>query len=82
MNDIDYIKHIMQHSYKHPKYTYQDTVISNFELMYVINSKEDIPLVHWLRQFFPRSYAAVIPDHIMEMAINQIKANTLIRDIL
>lgn len=82
MNDLEHVKYMMRNSYKHPKATYQDTVTSNFELMYVLNHKNTTPLINWLRQFFPTSYAVVIPDDIMEMAINQVKANTLIRDIL
>ena len=82
MKDIEYIKRIMRHSYKSSRYTYEETVISNFELTYVLNHESNTDYVRWLRQFFPNSFTAEIPPHIMEMAIDQIKANHLVRDIL
>ena len=82
MKDEEYIKRIMQQSYKSSKYTYEQTVISNFELTYVLNHTLNTDYINWLRQFFPNSFTAEIPPHIMEMAINQIKANHLMRDIL
>ena len=82
MKDKEYIKRIMQHSYKSSSYTYEDTVISNFELTYVLNHPSNTDYINWLRQFFPNSFTAEMPPHIMEMAIDQIKANHLIRDVL
>ena len=82
MKDKEYIKRIMQHSYKSSSYTYEDTVISNFELTYVLNHPSNTDYINWLRQFFPNSFTAEIPPHIMEMAIDQIKANHLMRDVL
>lgn len=82
MNDIEYIKKIMQHSYKSSRYTYEETVISNFELTYVLNHQSNTNYINWLRQFFPNSFTAEIPPHIMELAIDQIKANHLVRDVL
>ena len=82
MNDLEYVKKIMQQSYKSSKYTYEETVISNFELTYVLNHTSNTDYVRWLRQFFPNSFTAEIPPHIMEMAIDQIKANHLMRDVL
>lgn len=82
MNDIDYVKRVMQQSYKAYIYTYEEIVISSFELAYVLNHPPNTDYTNWLRQFFPTSYTAEIPPHIMEMAIDQIKANHLMRDIL
>lgn len=82
MNDLEYIKRIMHQSYKSSRYTYEETVISNFELTYVLNHPSNTDYVRWLRQFFPNSFTAEIPPYIMEMAIDQIKANHLIRDML
>lgn len=82
MNDREYIKRIMQQSYKSSRYTYEETVISNFELTYVLNHPSNTDYINWLRQFFPNSFTAEIPPHIMELAIDQIKANHLMRDIL
>lgn len=82
MKDIDYVKRVMHQAYKSSSYTYEDTVISNFELNYVLLHTINTDYVNWLKQFFPRSFTAEIPPHIMEMAINQIKANHLIRDVL
>ena len=82
MNDIEYVKRIIQQSYKSSRYTYEQTVISIFELTYVLNHTLNTDYINWLRQFFPNSYTAEIPPHIMEMAIDQIKANHLVRDIL
>ena len=82
MNDIEYVKRIMQQAYKSPRYTYEENVISNFELTYVLNHTSNTDYITWLRQFFPKSYTAEIPPHIMEMAIDQIKANHLMRDVL
>lgn len=82
MNDEEMIKNILGNTYKSPYYSYRDIVISEFELTYVLNQNNLSPRTLWLKQFFPRSYTAEIPPHIMEMAINQIKANQLIRDVL
>lgn len=82
MKDKEYIKRIMQQSYKSSRYTYEDIVISNFELTYVLNHTSNTDYINWLRHFFPTSFTAEIPPHIMEMAIDQIKANHLVRDIL
>ena len=82
MNDLEYIKRTMSQSYKSSRYTYEDTVISIFELTYVLSHSINTDYVNWLRQFFPNSYTAEIPPHIMEMAIDQIKANHLVRDVL
>lgn len=82
MNDLEYVKRIMQHSYKSSRSTYEDTVISNFEITYVLNHTSNTDYINWLRQFFPTSFTAEIPPHIMEMAIDQLKANHLIRDVL
>lgn len=82
MSDLEYVKRIMQQSYKPSRYTYEETVISNFELTYVLNHTSNTDYVNWLRQFFPNNYTTEIPPHIMEMAIDQIKANHLMRDIL
>ena len=85
MNDLEYIKRIMQLSYKSSRYTYEQTVISNFEIEYLLEEVESDAQSNyylWLRQFFPNSFTAEIPPHIMEMAIDQIKANHLIRDVL
>lgn len=82
MNDKEYVKNVMHQAYKTSRYTYEDIVISNFELSYVLNHTFNTEYVRWLRQFFPRSFTAEIPPHIMEMAIAQIKANHLMRDIL
>lgn len=82
MNDIEYVAKVMCISYKHPKFDYESTVHSAFELEYVLNPNQDTSYYLWLKQFFPTSYKAEIPPHIMEMAINQIKANHLIRDVL
>lgn len=82
MKDKEYIKRIMQQAYKSSRYTYEETVISNFELTYVLNHQSNTDYIIWLRQFFPNSFTAEIPPHIMEMAIDQIKANHLIRDLL
>ena len=82
MNDLEYVKRIMQQSYKSSRYTYEETVISNFELTYVLNHPSNTDYINWLRQFFPNSFTAEIPPHIMEMAIDQIKANHLMRDVL
>lgn len=82
MKDKEYIKRIMQQAYKSSRYSYEDTVISNFELTYVLNHESNTDYINWLRQFFPNSFTAEIPPHIMEMAIDQIKANHLMRDIL
>lgn len=82
MKDKEYIKRIMQQAYKSSRYTYEATVISNFELTYVLNHTSNTDYIRWLRQFFPNSFTAEIPPHIMEMAIDQIKANHLVRDVL
>ena len=82
MNDIEYVKRIMQQSYKSSRYTYEDTVISKFELTYVFNHTSNTDFINWLRQFFPNSFTAEIPPHIMELAIDQIKTNHLVRDVL
>ena len=82
MNDREYVKRIIQQSYKSSRYTYEQTVISNFELTYVLNHTLNTDYINWLRQFFPNSFTAEIPPHIMEMAIDQIKANHLMRDVL
>lgn len=82
MKDKEYVKRIMQHAYKSSSYTYEVTVISNFELTYVLDHESNTDFINWLSQFFPTSFTAEIPPHIMEMAINQIKANHLIRDVL
>lgn len=82
MKDKEYIKKIMNHTYKSSSYTYEDTVISNFELSYVLVHTINTDYVKWLSQFFPNSFTAEIPPHIMEMAIDQIKANHLVRDVL
>ena len=82
MKDKEYVKRIMQQSYKSSRYTYEDTVKSNFELTYVLNLPSNTDYFNWLRQFFPTSFTAEIPPHIMEMAIAQIKANHLMRDVL
>lgn len=82
MSDLEYIKRIMQQSYKSSRYTYEQTVISNFELTYVLSRTSNTDYVRWLRQFFPNSFTAEIPPHIMGMAIDQIKANHLVRDVL
>lgn len=82
MNDLEYVKRIMQQSYKSPSYTYEETVISKFELIYILSHTLNTDYINWLRQFFPTSFTAEIPPHIMEMAIAQIKANHLMRDVL
>ena len=82
MTELDYVKKVMRISYKHPKFPYESTVQSAFELEYVLRPNQDTSYCLWLKQFFPRSYTAEIPPHIMEMAINQIKANQLIREVL
>lgn len=82
MKDKEYVKRVMYQAYKSSRYTYEDTVISNFELTYVLNHTSNTDYINWLRQFFPNSFTAEIPPHIMKMAIAQIKANHLVRDIL
>ena len=82
MNDFEYVKRTVQQSYKSPSYTYEEIVVSKFELTYVLSHTLNTDYINWLRQFFPTSFTAEIPPHIMEMAIAQIKANHLMRDIL
>lgn len=82
MKDKEYVKRVMHQAYKSSSYTYEATVISNFELTYVLNHPSNTDYINWLRQFFPTSFTAEIPPHIMELAIDQIKANHLMRDVL
>lgn len=85
MNDIEYVKKVMRGTYSHPKFTYEHSVKSSFEIEYLLEEHESDAQSNyylWLKQFFPNSYTAEIPPHIMEMAIDQIKANHLMRDVL
>lgn len=85
MNDLDYVKKVMTGTYKSPKFSYEHSTTSSFEIGYLLEEVESDAQSNyylWLRQFFPNSFTAEIPPHIMEMAIDQIKANHLMRDIL